>query len=84
MVYKERHHLSKNRYLAFYEYSIRIMGLLLSREQRRERERVEASSLFRWKNMSLGSNRTILYDNPPWEPTHKINTGKRHAGNGIC
>lgn len=84
MVYKERPHISKIRYQVSYEHSLWLRDLVPSREQRREREQVEASSLFRWKNMSLGSNRTILYDNPPWEPTHKINTGKWHVGNGVC
>lgn len=31
-----------------------------------------------YKNMILGYNRTILYEEPPWEPTHKINTCKPH------
>lgn len=83
MVYKERPHISKIRYQVSYEHSLRLRDLVPSREQRRERKQVE-TSLFRWKNMSLGSNRTILYDNPPWEPTHKINTGKWHVGNGVC
>ena len=32
--------------------------------------------------MTRAYKRTILYEDPPWEPTHKINTGMWHAGNG--